>query len=203
MYLPQNKDGCLSDMTDEELWRAVQQTDCRASFAQLFYRYWKTMFTTMISYTSDKEKCEEIIHDIFISVWQNRKKVQIRHFQHYVKAATRYQVVEFLKSKKRSKLLYSADWELHGHRSDYNEGESKVDLEDIKTYINWLIQDLPLRCQEIFILSRIDNLSNSEIAEKLDISKRTVENQITVALRHLRNGLGPLMGSILLMIIFS
>jgi RNA polymerase sigma-70 factor (ECF subfamily) len=75
---------------------------------------------------------------------------------------------------------------------DYNQGEHRIKNQELLQELDRYLEKLPKRCQEIFYMSRMDNLSNQEIAGRLGISKRTVENQITKALKHLRSCLKQL-----------
>jgi len=70
---------------------------------------------------------------------------------------------------------------------DYNQGDHYIKDQELLRELNHYLEKLPKRCQEIFYMSRMDNQSNQEIASRLGISKRTVENQITKALKHLRS----------------
>jgi RNA polymerase sigma-70 factor (ECF subfamily) len=67
-----------------------------------------------------------------------------------------------------------------------NDGELNIRYQELEKSVDRELEELPRRCKEIFTLSRREQLSNDEIASRLDISKRTVENQLTYALRHLR-----------------
>jgi RNA polymerase sigma-70 factor (ECF subfamily) len=69
---------------------------------------------------------------------------------------------------------------------DHNQSDHRIKNQEFLMELSEYLEKLPKRCQEIFYMSRIDNLSNQEIAGRLGISKRTVENQITMALKHLR-----------------
>ena len=74
-----------------------------------------------------------------------------------------------------------------GYLPDYNQSDHRIKNQELLLELSHYLEKLPKRCQEIFYLSRMDNLSNQEIAGRLGISKRTVENQITTALKHLRS----------------
>jgi RNA polymerase sigma factor (sigma-70 family) len=73
-----------------------------------------------------------------------------------------------------------------GNLSTTNKGEEKIVQEEFDERIMIRLNELPKRCREIYLLSRKENLSITEIAMKLNISKRTVENQLTAALKHLK-----------------
>ncbi|WP_184545381.1 RNA polymerase sigma-70 factor [Mucilaginibacter sp. FT3.2] len=175
----------LSFLSDADLWELILNDNYRA-FTTLFQRHWLRLYRTALKYIKDEEACEEVVHDLFLNLWKRKAHLKIENFDHYLKAATRYQVYTYLKAHKPSPVLYLEDYELDNKVVEFNNGYEKMMYNDLEGELNQQIQVLPNRCQEIFILSRIHKLSNMEIAEKLGVSKRTVENQLTHALRFIR-----------------
>jgi len=155
------------------------------SFNILFERYWKELFTTIFSVCPDNEVCSEIVHDIFLNLWIKREKLQIEYFKGYITASARYHVYRHLKNVKRKTLEYREDLD-YGNLVAVNDGESNIRYRELEKKVEEELEELPSRCREIFTMSRMQQLTNDEIAARLDISKRTVENQLTYALRHLR-----------------
>ncbi len=155
------------------------------SFNILFERYWEKLFATVFSICPDTEVCSEIVHDIFLNLWLRREKLQIEYFQGYITASARYQIYRHLKNIKRKSIEYREDLDF-GNLVAVNDGESNIRYRELEKKVEEELEELPSRCREIFTLSRMQQLTNDEIAARLDISKRTVENQLTYALRHLR-----------------
>lgn len=155
------------------------------SFNILFERYWEKLFATVYSVCPDTEVCSEIVHDIFLNLWLKREKLQIEYFQGYITASARYQVYRHLKNIKRKSIEYREDLDF-GNLVAVNDGESNIRYRELEKKVEEELEELPSRCREIFTMSRMQQLTNDEIAARLDISKRTVENQLTYALRHLR-----------------
>lgn len=155
------------------------------SFNILFERYWEKLFATVFSVCPDTEVCSEIVHDIFLNLWLRREKLQIEYFQGYITASARYQIYRHLKNIKRKSIEYREDLDF-GNLVAVNDGESNIRYRELEKKVEEELEELPSRCREIFTLSRMQQLTNDEIAARLDISKRTVENQLTYALRHLR-----------------
>ena len=172
--------------TDIALWTQVRDDSCTTSFSYLFDRYWSTVYSSSFRYLQDRERCEEITHDIFLNIWQKRANLHIESFPAYLRASARYQVYKELKKNKSAWLEYSEDLPEHDSLAVSNAGEEKLHYEEASRYIHDSLRSLPVRCQEIYALSRSEQLSNEEIAHRLGISKRSVENQLTVALRHIR-----------------
>ena len=158
------------------------------SFNILFERYWAKLYATVFSIYPDSEVCSEIVHDIFLNLWLKREKLQIEYFKGYITASARYQVYRHVKNVKKKTIEYREELD-YGNLVAVNDGESNIRYRELERKVEEELEELPSRCREIFILSRMDQLTNDEIAARLDISKRTVENQLTHALHHLRMSL--------------
>jgi len=170
--------------TDNDLLNHITTGDLDA-FNILFERYWSKLYATIFSIYPDQEVCSEIVHDIFLNIWIKREKLQIENFKGYITAAGRYHVYRHLKSVKKNSIEYREEIN-YGNLVTLNEGESNIRYRELERKVEEELEELPRRCREIFTMSRMEQLSNDEIAARLDISKRTVENQLTYALRHLR-----------------
>lgn len=175
-----------NSLTDDELWKAVSLNDTRA-FTVLYNRYWKKLYKTAEYYLKDLNAAEQIVHDVFVVLWRRRKHLNIKNFADYIHVTARYHVFKELKARKISPIEYIENYEGYTLGSTYNKAEEKLNYRDFENRLAECLKPLPKRCREIFWLSRIENLSNDEIAEKFGISKRTVENQITAALKHIRS----------------
>lgn len=171
--------------TDFDLWELVKQGDEKA-FSTLFHRYSPKIYSTAFSYIQDKEISEQIVHDIFIALWINRDRLEIKSFGAYLTAASRYKVYKYLAVSKKIRLDYKEDLDDLALASIQNAGYHNIVYNELSKSIDSGLLHLPKRCREIFIMSRKQFLTNDEIASKLGISKRSVENQITRALKHLR-----------------
>jgi RNA polymerase sigma-70 factor (ECF subfamily) len=170
--------------SDKILLNLMREGD-PASFNALFDRYWEMLYATVFSVCSDREVCSEIVHDIFLNIWLKREKLQIESFKAYILASARYHVYRYVKNTRKNSLEYREDLE-YSVNVAMNDGELNIRYQDLEKSVDRELDELPRRCKEIFTLSRREQLSNDEIATRLDISKRTVENQLTHALRHLR-----------------
>ena len=170
--------------SDKILLSLMKEGDA-VSFNTLFDRYWKMLYSTVFSVCADREVCSEIVHDIFLTLWLKRETLQIESFKAYILASAQYHVYRHVKKARRNSLEYLDNLEDLSSVS-MNDGELNIRYQDLEKSVERELAELPRRCKEIFTLSRREQLSNDEIATRLDISKRTVENQLTHALRHLR-----------------
>lgn len=173
------------DLPDQELWLAVKGGDANA-FVILYNRYWSQLYRTAKIYIKDPSQVEELIHDVFVVLWNRREHLNIEKFQPYITVSLRYHIFKWLKSSKGSLLDYVEEYLEEPPCSSEEILSEKIRQEDFEIELNSHLQGLPKRCIEIFLLSRVKNLSNFEIAGQLGISRFTVENQITYALKHLR-----------------
>ncbi|MCE5174513.1 MAG: RNA polymerase sigma-70 factor [Bacteroidales bacterium] len=148
------------------------------AFRYLFERYFTPLCRFMNIYIHEKTDIEELALDIFIYIWNNRDTLQIQYsIKTYLFQAARNKCLNILRQRK---LMASIDLT----KVDIEE-DNVISLETEELYL--LIQEavltLPDRCRTIFQLSRNEDLSNHEIASKLDISIKTVEGQITKAIK--------------------
>lgn len=173
-------------LSDQELWGEIQQENSKA-FDLLFGRYWERLYSTCYGYLKNEEACKEIVHNIFLDIWQKRETLEVISFNNYLTSAARYQVYKVIRKEKRNPIQLIEDYDQVPHLDWVrNQGEEKMRHEEIGRNLEEVLNTLPKRCKEIFVLSRMKNLSNEEIAGQLGISKRSVENQLTQALKVLR-----------------
>jgi RNA polymerase sigma-70 factor (ECF subfamily) len=188
--------------TDAALWEAVQQDDT-AAFAALYERYWRRLFTAAYARLPDQAECEDIVHDIFLTLWTERRRLSITNLSAYLAAAVRYQAVRCKQQATAGALAYDESLETLSREAALNGGETRLLGLDLEGRLAAALNQLPQRCREIFLLSRIQHYSNDEIATQLHISRRSVENQLTTALRHLRLVLKGLGASWLLVLLLD
>jgi RNA polymerase sigma-70 factor (ECF subfamily) len=175
-----------TQQTDEDLFAAVKRHDKKA-FNQLYDRYWEVVYKKAFSYLHDTDACMAIVNDIFVNIWEKREALNIITFKNYLTSAARYRVYNAIKASSISPVKYVEDYEKLGDLSVvYNNAESNIQENELSSDLDKMLDKLPARCKEIFLLSRVSQLSNSEIAERLSISKRAVENQISLAVKHLK-----------------
>ena len=132
----------------------------------------------------------DVVQEVFVWFWENREKWTVTNTRSYLRAAVKYKVANVIRKDKLRSAAFEG-WKNYVH----GEAESTIrelELQELQKVIQDFTGQLPPRCREIFRLSRFEHLTNREIADRLDISEKTVENQITIALRRLRKHLGRL-----------
>lgn len=176
--------------TDHENIKNLKKGDKKA-LIKLYDTYWKPLFISSYNLLKNREVCEEIIQDVFIDLWNNKEKLQIKiSLKSYLYACVRYKVFkEYRKNKVQNVELF----EDLDTRFQYTTPETKLIHDELVYQINAIVKTLPKKCQEVYLLSRNDQLSHKEISKKLSISTKTVENHITFALKTLRAALGNIL----------
>ncbi|NQX37267.1 RNA polymerase sigma-70 factor, ECF subfamily [Pedobacter steynii] len=174
--------------SDEELLKAIQNED-RSAFECLYHKYWQKLYLSAYHILKDIHAAEDIIQEIFAQLWLKRDQVAIDNLAAYLHTAVRFQVFKAIRDGKARIDLSSQAEEFF----DKNSIEDILHEKELDKRLEESIATLPEKCREIFILSRKEHLSVKEIAARLQISPKTVENQITIALRKLRTQMGDLL----------
>lgn len=187
-----------SSLRDEELWQKIVAGDNRA-FSIFYDRYWLRMYKAAIYYLKDSNGAEEVVQEVFLQIWTKKETLEIHNFTAYLNSSTRYEVFRRIKVAKRSLLI--SQKEIAEVITVYNEGDYRLNEIDNINLLNDCLKHLPNRCREIFYLSKDQQLTNKEISEKLGISKHTVENQLAIALKHVKVNLSRI--AILLLLIIK
>lgn len=186
----------LTKLQDEVLLKLLKH-EHMAAFEEIYNRYWDKLYTAAYKRVQLKEVSEELVQDLFTSLWINRNKVDIRtSLAAYLFTSIKYLVLNYMqKEMVRSNYRES----LSGDRVD-NSTEETVLLNDLALNINAAVEQLPDKCKSVFELSRKEYKSNKEIAAELGISEKTVENQLTKALKRLRLGLNSLLWTLMVIV---
>lgn len=162
----------------------VKNSDQRA-FNKLFDLCWEPMFGYAASLIQDETVAQDLQQEVWIDYWKRRENIQTDNIKAYLYKAIRFKCYNYLRDNK----IPTSHLEVAETIGIQPTISAKNDAIDLSIRIDKILSTLPQRCQEIFILSRMNDLSNKEISEDLNISQRTVENQISIALRKLKKDL--------------
>jgi len=156
---------------------------------KLFFNYHDTLFRFICYRISDADIAEDFVQETFIRVWKNRTLINPKKsfFSYIAKISTNLCLDHFRHIQVRKK--HQKNIPKFGESHFYNP-ETEINFSILQQKIKKIANEkLPEKCREIFILSRIENKTNTEIALFLNLSKRTVENQLYRALKILKTNL--------------
>jgi RNA polymerase sigma-70 factor (family 1) len=169
--------------SDEGLLKLLKKQELGA-FEEIYFRYWKKLYSAAYKRLQSREIAEEVVQDIFTSLWMNRHIAQIDVLSSYLVTAVKYKVINHLE-KEMSRKKY-AESQLHSALSMDNSTEETVLLNELNLALEKEIQKLPPKRKQIFKMSREDHLSIKQVASNLGISEKTAENQLGKALKELK-----------------
>jgi RNA polymerase sigma-70 factor (family 1) len=167
---------------DEELFRLLQNDD-RHAFEIIYNRYVSKLYLSAYSILRDEDLCKDLVQEVLVQLWIRRGESNIITLKSYLFTAVRYKVLKAVKLNARKTIIEEGELE---RIAGFTPDKDKLTEDDISRLLDQGIAELPEKCREIFILSRKEYLSNKEIADRLGIATKTVENQMTIALRRLR-----------------
>jgi RNA polymerase sigma-70 factor (ECF subfamily) len=189
----------------KEITFRIKNGDEKA-FALIFHAWYRSILHFCQQYVIDFEVARNIVQNVFLKLWERRKTLQEdSNLKAYLYVMARNESISYLRHLKteagyhKTVSVFSADLELNMDALsdlDFN----KIDLDQISTVIESVIASLPERCQEVFRLSRYEELKNREIAERLGISEKAVEANMSRAFKTLRDKLKDYLGILFLII---
>jgi RNA polymerase sigma-70 factor, ECF subfamily len=168
--------------------RVVASGDYNA-FRELFTHHYRALCNYAMRVVATRETAEEVVSDVFVKLWKNREQIEVHtSFQAYIYRAVRNQALDYLKLRvhrqNERESLDNVQWNM-SHADHFSPAE-ELSFNEFYDHIEGCIQRLPRQCQVIFRLSREEGLRYRDIAERLDISVKTVETQMSRALKVLR-----------------
>lgn len=171
----------MTTCSNTDLIKALQNNE-EWALKELYDMYWESMLLYAFKVLGDQALSEDIIQEIFVSLWEKAPNRTIKHLKAYLFKALKYKIANSIRDAKYTSLKEE-------HLSlipEENNVKSAIDLLDLETQVEHILDTLPTKCQNVFYLSRIKQYNNHEIAQELNISVRTVETHISNALKHFK-----------------
>lgn len=171
------------------------------AFRELYQRFYSQLYIHAYKRIDDPQAIEDLLQDVFTSVWNNRHKLKIEHsVSGYLYTAVRYKIINyFFRQDTANKYLNSL--ESHLNEQEPIQADYLVRERQLMNIIEKEINALPPAMRRVFKMSRFDQLSHKEIASTLQLSEQTIKTQVKKALRILKQKL-PVWAYIFLLIRF-
>jgi len=167
----------------------------------LFETHYSKMCRYAFAIVQDHDEAEDIVQTVFVDFWKKEDKENITaNFENYLIRAVKFKCIDF-----QRKLVVKRKYEAEAIHEQSHTEEVEDNQDEMKRLLHKAISELPEKTREVFMMSKLDGLSYKEIAESLEISPKTVENQMGRAFKHLREKLkkNPALMAILIFIFFG
>lgn len=173
-----------SEYTDSELMALLKQGD-QMAYTEIFERYKGILYNHAYRLLENHDEAEDIIQDLFLTLWQKRTEIEINtSLSSYLYITLRNRIFKLLARKKVAYRYTESLQKFIAENHSYTD--EKLLERELATIIENEVNALPEKMRNIFILSREPNCTYREIADQLDISEKTVRNQVYNALQLLK-----------------
>lgn len=190
----------VSENEDDKLLVLQLNNNEVEAFDALFHKYSEKLFRFSFSLLKNREDAQGIIQEAFLRIWKKRQEIDsAKSFKSFLFSISYNLVVDRLRLRLKDQEYRK--YLVHYFESESFELRNDLDYDKIVVQIRDAVEELPHKRKQIYTLSRELGLSNKKIAARLNISVKTVENQITLALKHIKTKLGKEVFPIILFLI--
>lgn len=168
-----------------------------ATFKYYYDPYYDQLYHFLNFYTQDASIIEDVLQDVFLKLWENRETIKAKYIKTYLFHAAKNKVLNHLRDEENRHYLLE-NW--FNEQVYDNKGKECFDLEQFILQLDKSIKQLPEKCRIIFLLNREEKLTYKQIAEQLNISVKTAETQMGIALKRIKETLSRCAFFILILI---
>ena len=173
--------------TDQQLVKSLRKGDVFA-YNELFHKYSQKVYNFSIKHLENEEDVKDLVQEIFMKIWDKRSEInEMKSFNGFLFTITLNSIRDNFRKKVKNRKLIDKWFEETEHYS--NATVLSIEFKSLEKVVNTLVEQLPQKRQMVFRLSRNEGFSNDEIAEQMNIQKKTVENHLNMALNYLREKL--------------
>lgn len=161
-------------------------------FKEIYDKFYTGLANYAFSVLKDRDAAKDVVQEVFLDLWNKRATLSIQtSLQAYLVRAVKFKSIDFIrKDKTKQQYIASAVTE---DRTFQANSDDEDELDERKKRLSYAIAQLPTKCRQAFMLSRVNGYTYKEVAAEMDISVKTVENQISRAFKLLRQNLADLM----------
>lgn len=165
----------------------IAEHDDEVAFKSLFDWYHGKLYQLARYYTRSNEVAEEVVSDVFIKVWKNRHKLsQLENLESYLFIATKNQSLSFLRSNEKALMFQSINHSDLNIKINMPDSESNLINQELLAQLEESVRRLPEKSALVYHMVKDDNMSYKEVAEALNVSVKTVEKHMGIALKRIR-----------------
>lgn len=171
---------------DDEKLTALLQNGDETAFTHIYNQYWDKLYYIAHKLLKDTDAAEEIVQEVFLTIWKKKETLYIQSLNHYLGAMTRYAVYRYLSKEKQNKVKENYAARANGSATSEIDIDNKILFEIITKLSN----KLPEKCRLVFQYNKLQDQSLADVAAQLNISQKTAEAHLTKALRIIRTNIG-------------
>ncbi|QJB37211.1 RNA polymerase sigma-70 factor [Chitinophaga oryzae] len=178
----------MKHLPDTALLERMQAYNDRAAFDELYHRYWEQLYMAAYARLQQEADAKDCLQEVFVALWHKRRELRIEGpLGPYLHVALKYRVLNHL----RSHLNYQKHLDIFSAipPAIFDRADDRLALAEIQQIIAQTVAALPEKTRQVYILSRQEQLSVREMADQLGVSQQTVKNQLTTALKRLKDAL--------------
>ncbi|MDB5132687.1 MAG: polymerase subunit sigma-24 [Mucilaginibacter sp.] len=183
---------------DEKLTSLLRDGD-EPAFTHIYNHYWNKLYYIAHKLLKDTDAAEEIVQEVFLTLWKKKETLVIQNINHYLGAMTRYAVYRYLSKEKQNKVKENYAAEANGSAISEIDIDNKILFEIITKLSN----KLPEKCRLVFQYNKLQDQSLADVAAQLNISQKTAEAHLTKALRIIRTSIGATTDVLLVMAVLA
>ena len=177
--------------------RKIEITLDKRAFEELFRSFFPSLVLFAQKFVPDQDTAKEIVHNVFLNLWEKREQVDMSSsLKSYLFTSVNNRCLNYIRDQKKFDKDETRFQRLDS--TEFSDGVDRLEEQELEQRIYDALQSLPEKCREIFMLNRFEGLKYAEIAEKLNISVKTVETQMSKGLKILREKLVDYLGMIIL-----
>jgi RNA polymerase sigma-70 factor, ECF subfamily len=186
-----------SEFSDKKLTDLLRPGD-RLAFTEIYNRYSGLLYVYAYKLTVDVDMAKDMTQEVFTSLWDKKKEtVLTSSLSAYLYSAIRYKFLKLVAHQKVRQVY--ADELLASMEEGFNSTENYITEKELISRVEMLVAELPAKMARAFILSKLEFQSNAEIAKALNISEKTVQNLISMAVKQVKPNVGLLVSAIIML----
>lgn len=185
----------LTNPIEQELLAALRKGD-RSAFSEIYSEYWFLLYESAYKRLQDSDQAKDVVQDVLIVLWDQRENLEVQNLRAYLLAAVRYQIFNLIAKDKVKDNYYKY---IQDQENEHSEADNELIYNELSEGVQTLLSKMPKKRKEIFELRFEEDLSTDSIARKLNITQKTVQNQLTKAVSYLKS----VLAAILFILFFS
>lgn len=167
----------------ETLYLRFAFEDDHKAYKELFYEFYPSLCIFAGRYISSSDACEDIVQEVFFSIWKNRKSLNIHSsFRNFLVTSVRNRCLDYLRRESTHNMYVE---NFNSSVTSLSPGDVYT-MKELEEMVKTALQKLPPKIKSAFEMSRTQNMTYNEISIEMDISPKTVESYISQALKKLR-----------------